>query len=83
MATTWFCLVAVMLAIYVLLDGCDFGAGAIQMLVARTPENVARRSPVLARCGTATKYGCSPPAARSISRFPHFTPAASAASICH
>ena len=38
MATTWFCLVAVMLAIYVLLDGFDFGAGAIQMLVARTPE---------------------------------------------
>ena len=38
MATTWFCLVAVMLAIYVLMDGFDFGAGAIQMLVARTPE---------------------------------------------
>ena len=35
-------------------------------------KNVARRSPVLARCGTATKCGCSPPAARSISRFPHF-----------
>ena len=39
MATTWFCLVAVMLAIYVLMDGFDFGAGAIQMLVARTPED--------------------------------------------
>ena len=38
MATTWFCLVAVMLAIYVLLDGFDFGAGAIHLLVARTPE---------------------------------------------
>jgi hypothetical protein len=38
MATTWFCLVAVMLAIYVLQDGFDLGAGAIQMLVAHTPE---------------------------------------------
>jgi cytochrome bd-type quinol oxidase subunit 2 len=38
MVTTWFCLVAVMLAIYVLLDGFDLGAGAIDLLVARTPE---------------------------------------------
>jgi cytochrome d ubiquinol oxidase subunit II len=38
METTWFCLVAVMLAIYVVLDGFDLGAGAVHMLIARTDE---------------------------------------------
>ena len=33
METLWFCLVAVMVAIYVLLDGFDLGAGAIHFLV--------------------------------------------------
>jgi cytochrome d ubiquinol oxidase subunit II len=32
----WFVLVALMLAMYVLLDGFDLGAGAIYFLVART-----------------------------------------------
>ena len=36
MGTIWFCLVAIMIAIYVLLDGFDLGAGAIHMLVAKT-----------------------------------------------
>lgn len=36
MGTIWFCLVAIMIAIYVLLDGFDLGAGAIHLLVART-----------------------------------------------
>jgi cytochrome bd ubiquinol oxidase subunit II len=36
MATLWFCLVAVMIAVYVVLDGFDIGAGVIQQLVART-----------------------------------------------
>jgi cytochrome bd ubiquinol oxidase subunit II len=38
MGTIWFCLVAVMLAVYVLLDGFDLGAGAIHLLVAKTDE---------------------------------------------
>lgn len=38
MGTIWFCLVAVMIAIYVLLDGFDLGAGAIHLLVAKTDE---------------------------------------------
>jgi len=36
--TLWFCLVAVMLAMYVVLDGFDIGAGIIHLLVARTDE---------------------------------------------
>jgi cytochrome d ubiquinol oxidase subunit II len=36
MGTIWFCLVAIMIAMYVLLDGFDLGAGAIHLLVAKT-----------------------------------------------
>src|ERR1039458_2704890 len=36
MQTTWFCLVAVMIAMYVVLDGFDLGAGIVHLLVART-----------------------------------------------
>src|SRR6202051_4358541 len=38
MGTIWFWLVAIMIAIYVLLDGFDLGAGAIHLLVAKTDE---------------------------------------------
>jgi len=38
METVWFCLVAVMIALYVVLDGFDLGAGAIHLLVAKTEE---------------------------------------------
>jgi cytochrome bd ubiquinol oxidase subunit II len=48
MGTIWFCLVAVMIAVYVLLDGFDLGAGAIHLLVAKTDEE---RRQVLASIG--------------------------------
>src|SRR6202012_3359210 len=35
METAWFCLVALMLTVYVLLDGFDLGAGVIHLLAAR------------------------------------------------
>ncbi|HKQ60412.1 MAG TPA: cytochrome d ubiquinol oxidase subunit II [Candidatus Polarisedimenticolaceae bacterium] len=38
MGTLWFCLVAAMLAMYVIFDGFDLGAGALHLLVARTEE---------------------------------------------
>lgn len=38
METTWFCLVALMLATYVVLDGFDLGAGVAHLLIARTDE---------------------------------------------
>ena len=48
MVTIWFCLVAVMIAVYVLLDGFDLGAGIIHLGVAR---NDAERRSVLAAIG--------------------------------
>ena len=48
MATLWFCLVALMVAMYVLLDGFDLGAGAIHLLVAKTDHE---RRQVLASIG--------------------------------
>jgi cytochrome d ubiquinol oxidase subunit II len=38
METIWFCLVAAMLATYVVLDGFDLGAGVAHLLIARTDE---------------------------------------------
>ena len=38
METTWFCLIAVMLATYVVLDGFDLGAGIAHLLVASNDE---------------------------------------------
>jgi cytochrome d ubiquinol oxidase subunit II len=38
MPTLWFCIIAVMLTCYVILDGFDIGAGAIHLLAARTDD---------------------------------------------
>jgi len=48
METIWFCLVAIMIAVYVLLDGFDLGAGIIHLGVARGD---AERRAVLATIG--------------------------------
>src|SRR6266542_6199812 len=48
MGTLWFCVVAFMIAMYVLLDGFDLGAGAIHLFVAKTDEE---RRQVLASVG--------------------------------
>src|ERR1700680_3580760 len=48
MPTLWFCLVAVMLAGYVILDGFDIGAGVIHLFVAK---NDAERRQVFASIG--------------------------------
>src|SRR5579872_332938 len=37
-ATLWFCLIAIMIAGYVILDGFDLGAGIIHLFVARTDQ---------------------------------------------
>jgi cytochrome d ubiquinol oxidase subunit II len=47
-ATVWFCLVAIMIAGYVVLDGFDLGAGIVHLFVARTDEE---RRQVLASIG--------------------------------
>lgn len=38
MATIWFMIVAVMVAMYVILDGFDLGAGAVHLFIARTDD---------------------------------------------
>ena len=38
METLWFWLVSVMVAIYVVMDGFDFGAGILHLVVAKTNE---------------------------------------------
>ena len=48
MVELWFAIVAVMLTLYVVLDGFDLGAGALHLLVARTD---AERRQVLAAIG--------------------------------
>src|SRR5579885_2787436 len=48
METIWYCLVAVMIAVYVVLDGFDLGAGALHLFVARTDQE---RRAVLASIG--------------------------------
>ncbi len=48
MGTIWYCLVAVMIAVYVLLDGFDLGAGSIHFLIARSSEE---RRQVIATIG--------------------------------
>jgi cytochrome bd ubiquinol oxidase subunit II len=39
MSTAWFCFLAVMVAMYVVLDGFDLGVGALHLLVARNEED--------------------------------------------
>src|SRR5689334_15127039 len=48
MATAWFFLISVMLAVYVVLDGFDFGAGILHLFVAKSD---AERRTVLAAIG--------------------------------
>src|ERR1019366_6861752 len=42
MASLWFCIVAVMVAAYVVLDGFDLGAGAIYLMAAKTNDERRR-----------------------------------------
>jgi cytochrome d ubiquinol oxidase subunit II len=42
MPTVWFCIVAVMIAAYVVLDGFDIGAGIVYLYVGRTAEDRSR-----------------------------------------
>ena len=48
METLWFFLVAVMIEIYVILDGFDLGAGIIHLFVAKTEQE---RQQVIAAIG--------------------------------
>ena len=69
MPTLWFCLVAIMIAVYVLLDGFDLGAGIVHLGVAHTD---AERRAVLSTIGPvwdANEVWLLAAAASSSSRF--------------
>ena len=68
METIWFCLIAVMIAMYVLLDGFDLGAGIIHLGVAHTDAERRQVLGSIGPCGTAMKSGCSRLEEHSISR---------------
>ena len=57
METVWFAIVSAMLAVYVVLDGFDFGAGILHRLVARTDEERRTVLAAIGRSGTATRSG--------------------------
>ena len=81
MPTLWFCLVAVLLAGYVILDGFDIGAGIIHLFVARTD---AERRAVLASIGPVwdgNEVWLLAAGGTCISPSRHSMPPASAASI--
>ena len=42
MTTAWFCLLALMVTLYVVLDGFDLGVGAMHLILARTDEERAQ-----------------------------------------
>ena len=52
MIALWYANIAAMLAVYVVLDGFDFGAGIVHLFVARTD---AERRQVLAAIGPARR----------------------------
>jgi hypothetical protein len=78
MHTLWFCLVAAMIAVYVLLDGFDIGAGIVHLGIARTS---AERRAVLASIGMKTISGNSMSGLSFFLRSPFSTLQVSAASI--
>ena len=56
--TAWFIIVTVMLAMYVVLDGFDFGVGMVYPFVAHTEADRQNgASPQSVRCGTRMRCG--------------------------
>ncbi len=82
MPTLWFCLVAVMIAIYVLLDGFDLGAGIVHLGVARNDAERRRCSVNRPGVGRKRSVAARERAALYFSRFPFCTRRASADFIC-
>ena len=64
METIWYCLVAVMIAVYVVLDGFDLGAGIVHLFVARTEGErravLGSIGPGASRAAVATRAPATP-----------------------
>ena len=84
LATFWFILIGVLWTGYFVLEGFDFGVGML-LPRARPGDETERRvaaQHASARSGTATRCGCSPPAARPSRPSRTGTPRCSAVSTC-
>ena len=57
METFWYCALTLMLAVYVVLDGFDFGLGIVYRFVARNEVDRRMALAAIGRSGTATKCG--------------------------
>ena len=57
MGLIWFCLVAIMMVGYVILDGFDLGVGILHIFVARNEKERQLVLRSIGRCGTAMRYG--------------------------
>ena len=82
MGSVWFCLVAIMLAGYVVLDGFDIGVGILHLWIARSD---GERRIVIRSIGPVwdgNEVWLLAAAVRSILLFPPFMPRASADSTC-
>ena len=81
--TIWFGLIAVLWVGYFVLEGFDYGVGILLPVVGKQRGGAPhRRDRPSARCGTATRCGCSRPAVRRSQRSRSGTPPCSAASTC-
>ena len=90
LTTFWFIVIGVLWTGYLVLEGFDFGVGMLLPVLGgkRYPDAAEPRSAAAscstrsARSGTATRCGCSPPAARPSPPSRTGTPRCSAASTC-
>ncbi len=57
METFWFVMLALVLIVYVILDGFDLGAGIIHHFAAKTEDERRLILRPLAPCGMAMKFG--------------------------
>src|ERR1035437_2256015 len=74
--TLWFCVLAVMLAGYAVLDGFDLGVGAVHLIVARTPEERATAIDAIGPVWNGNEVWLLAAGGAMVAAFPHLYAAA-------
>ncbi len=82
METLWFCLVAIMIAGYVVLDGFDLGTGIVHFCIGRTESQRRRVLRAIGPVWDGNEVWLLAEEARSTSPSPACTHLRSAGSIC-
>ena len=82
MAALWFGLLAVMLAVYAVLDGFDFGVGVLHRFVARTDAERRQVPATIGPVWDGNEVWLIASGGGAFSPFPPLTPRDSAASTC-